>query len=439
MTNILKEYQISPNEPIVVGVSAGPDSMCLLHILQKESKNIICAHINHNIREESKEEEQFLKDYCQNNNIIFECHKIEKYREKNFENEARKIRYNFYEQILNKYKSKYLFLAHHGDDLMETVLMKLIRGSNLEGYAGIKKISTLKNYSIIRPLLDYTKQDLIDYNINNKISYYLDKTNEDITYTRNRYRKNFLPLLKQEDKNIHKKFIYYSNTLLEYDNYIKEESRNILKEITNNNILDLNKFNTYKPLIKKNILYEFLRVVYDNKLNNIKDKNITSILNIINSNKPNLTLNIPEHKIVIKEYDKLYITDNYQKNTDYKIEFNDNLTINDFIFIKEKNITEDGNNICRLNYSDIKLPLYFKNKSIGDTIKVKGLNGTKKIKDIFINEKIPLKLRNSYPILVDSNNNILWIPNLKKSQFNIQKDKKCDIIIKCYIKGGKNE
>ena len=156
---LLKNYNNIKDKYIIVGVSAGPDSMALLHMLKNNLKNkIVCAHINHNVRKESDEEELYLKEFCERNDIIFESMKIENYHKNNFENEAREKRYAFYEKILKKYKSHYLFLAHHGIDLIETILMKIKRGSNLEGYAGIREVSTLDNYKIIRPLLSLTKE-----------------------------------------------------------------------------------------------------------------------------------------------------------------------------------------------------------------------------------------------------------------------------------------
>ena len=172
LNNVLEKISLEKFEPIVIGCSTGPDSMALLHYMKENTENkIICCHINHNVRKESIEEENYLKNYCQKESIIFESMKIDNYKENNFENEARKKRYNFYEQTLKKYHSKYLFLAHHGDDLIETVLMKIERGSNLEGYAGIKEISKHKNYYIIRPFLKFTKQDLINYVNKNNIKY----------------------------------------------------------------------------------------------------------------------------------------------------------------------------------------------------------------------------------------------------------------------------
>jgi len=441
LQNLLNDIKIDKNIPLVIGCSAGPDSMALLHYIKNNTNNkIICAHINHNVRKESIEEEEYLKKYCQNNNIIFESIKIKNYNKSNFENQARIKRYNFYEKILNKYNSKYLFLAHHGDDLIETILMKIVRGSNIEGYAGIKKISHIKNYYIIRPLLEYTKEDLIKYNRYHNIKYYIDKTNKDTKYTRNRYRLNILPKLKEEDKNVHKKFLTYSNTLQEYNNYINYEVNNYLKEVYINNYLNLDLFNNLHYFIKKNILYKILSNIYNNSSNIIKEKNIIDIIKLINSKKPNIYINLPQNIIVKKEYNKLYFTNNNtnQKN-DYKILLNKNITKDKFEIKFINNSEEDGNDICRINSNKIKLPLYIRNRKEGDYIEILGLNGKKKIKEIFIEKKIPITVRNKYPLIVDSNNRIIWIPNIKKSKFNSKKDEFCDIILKYCEKEEKNE
>lgn len=422
------------NNYVVVGVSAGPDSMCLLHILQKKTNKIVVCHINHNVRKQSKKEEKYLRKYCEENNLIFESMLIEKYEENNFENEARKKRYAFYETILKKYNSNKLFLAHHGDDLIETVLMKIVRGSNIEGYSGIKRISNVKDYQIIRPLLEYTKDDIINYNKKHNIKYYIDNSNNDIHYTRNRYRHKILPLLKKEDKNVHIKFLKYSIALDEYDKYIKSLIKQNINNIYQNKIINLEELNKLDSFLKKNTLYYIINNIYDNKSNTISDKNIENILKIVESKKPNLTMNMPKNKILVKEYNKLYIEEDISNKKEYKLEFKDTLVINNYIFTKEKEEGLDNNSICRLNSKDIKLPLYFRNRKDGDYILLKGSNNKKKIKDIFIENKIPMKERKDYPLLVDSNDNILWIPNIKKSNFCIKKkenNQNYDIIIKC--------
>ena len=129
--------------------------MCLLDVFiksrEKYGYNIIVAHINHNLRDESEEEYEFVKKYAKTNNAAFEGIKLGKFDTNSIENEAREKRYNFFEELLSKYNSEYLCLAHHGDDLVETILMRLTRGSTLEGYAGFNKISLRNGY--IRLLL----------------------------------------------------------------------------------------------------------------------------------------------------------------------------------------------------------------------------------------------------------------------------------------------
>ena len=437
--NLIKNIDINNDQYVIVGVSAGPDSMALLHMLKNNlNSKIVCAHINHNVRKQSNKEELYLKKYCNKNNIIFETTKIKSYSQNNFENEAREKRYKFYEQLLKKYNSHNLFLAHHGDDLIETIIMKIIRGSNLEGYAGIKTISYLENYKIIRPLLNLTKEDIIKYNIDNNIEYYIDITNEDTKYTRNRYRKNILPLLKEEDKKVHLKFLKYSNILQEYDNYINYEIKKKLNNIYNNNIININNLNKEHPFMKKNIIFYILSKIYNNKPNIIKEKNITDIMKMTTSNKPNYIINLPKNYVAKKEYNQIYIEKTKNNNfKSYKKLLQNTNQIDDIIIELVENIDTDGNNICRLNSEKIKLPLYLRNKKNGDYIEIKGLNGKKKIKDIFIDCKLPLEIRKNYPLLVDSNDTILWIPNIKKSKYNVKKNEFCDIILTSHKEGEK--
>lgn len=429
MNHVLDDYIF--NNYVVIGVSAGPDSMCLLDLLQKKTTKIVVCHINHNVRKESIEEEEYITKYCQDKNIILEKTTINNYQENNFENEARKKRYMFYEEILKKYNSKTLLLAHHGDDLIETILMKISRGSNLEGYAGIKEISNVKNYQIIRPLLKYTKEDIINYNKSNNIKYYNDSSNQSTNYTRNRYRLNILPLLKKEDKNIHKKYLKYSKTLIEYDDYIKREVKRNINNVYKDNIINIDNLNKLDTFLIKNILYNVMNNIYQNKNNIITDRHIQNIISLLNNTKPNIKIDLPNNKEIVKEYNKLIIKDKTSDIKNYKIEFNDKIEIENLIIEKIKSEDDDSNSVCRLNSKDITLPLYIRNREDGDYIILKGSNNRKKIKEIFIEKKLPLNKRNNYPLLVDSNNNIIWIPNIKKSKFCNKKSENYDIIIRC--------
>ena len=208
------EKSINENDKVVIACSGGPDSMALLSLLcnlRNEKKfDIICAHVNHNKRKESASEALMVEKYCKENAVIFEGIKFEEYEKGNFEAVARKKRYEFFEEVMKKHEARKLFTAHHGDDLAETILMRLTRGSTLKGYSGFTKYNHSEWYELYRPLVYMTKQELLDYVNENNIPYAIDKTNTDTKYTRNRFRHEILPELKKEEPNIDRKLLKFS-------------------------------------------------------------------------------------------------------------------------------------------------------------------------------------------------------------------------------------
>lgn len=434
--NYLLNYGFKDNDYVVVGVSGGIDSMTLLHLLislRKQIKiNIVCAHVNHNLRIESEEEKIFVENYCKDNNIIFEYMKITSLNKDNFnENEARKLRYDFFKSVITKYNSKTLLTAHHGDDLIETILMRMVRGSSLTGYAGFKKESDMITYKIIRPLIYSNKKEIIEYANKNNIKYMDDKTNNSDSYTRNRYRHNILPFLKEENPNVHEKFLKFSELLNEYSSYIDKIMLSNIDKIYKDNKLNINEYIKLDKLIKEKLINYIFETIYKENLSMVTDCHKELIVNLINNNKPNMSLILPNNIRVIKKYDYLLFEKECKEIENYNIILKNDITLpnsDNIIFLKEE--ISDSNYVCRLNSKDIKLPLYVRNRCDGDKISIKGLNGTKKIKDIFINEKLPLNERNEWPVVLDSNNNVIWLPGLKKSKYNKKINENYDIILK---------
>ncbi len=427
-------FTFNMNDKIVVGCSTGPDSMALVDMLlkirDKYNLYIIVAHVNHNVRIESYDEAVFLKEYCLENNIVFESMVIEEYGDDNFHNEARNIRYNFFEDVVHKYKANYLMTAHHGDDLMETILMRMVRGSNLNGYSGFKQVVEMEGYKIVRPLINYTKKELEEYDQANNVKYYVDSSNSKDTYTRNRYRKYVLPFLKQEDKDVHLKFIKFSRTLEEASSFIDKVTEKAIKRVFDNNRILIDKFLLEDEFIQKELLYSFLSEFYQDDLILVCDRHIDLILSLINSKKVNSFVNLPNDVIARKEYNYFELKREIDAISGYEIEFNDYVLLPNNHSIKKIDSTDNNSNyICRLNSNDICLPLIIRSRRIGDKIMVKGLNGTKKVKDIFIDKKISIIERDSWPIVLDSKGQVVWIPGLKKSKFDKKKTDTYDIIL----------
>lgn len=435
MIKIEEHFPFSLNDKIVIGCSTGPDSMALVDMLlkirDKYHLSLIIAHVNHNVRKESYEEAEFLKGYCEKNHLIFETMVIEEYGDDNFHNEARNIRYRFFESVVSKYDANYLMTAHHGDDLMETILMRIVRGSNLNGYSGFRAVVDMDTYAIVRPLISYTKRELEEYDRENHVPYFIDSSNDKDKYTRNRYRKNILPFLKEEDENVHLKFLKFSNTLEEASRFIIKSRDDALNRVLKEEKVLIDQFLKEDAYLQKEVLYYLLSEFYQDDLILIGDKHIDLILNLIYNNRANCFVNLPNEVVAKKEYNEFYLVREVDDIASYEVELDQYTVLPNHHFIEKIEFTEDNsNNICRLDSKELLLPLVVRTRKVGDRMAIKGLGGTRKVKDIFIDKKISLESRDSWPIVVDSSGKIVWIPGIKKSKFDKKKTESYDIVLK---------
>ena len=303
LNTITKYKMIESGDSIVIGVSGGPDSMCLLQALiqikekKKLNYKIYVAHINHGLRKEADGETKYVQDFCAKNNI--ECfvkkenvEKIAKEQKIGTEEAGRKLRYSFFEEIKNKTKSNKIAIAHNLNDKVETILMNIIRGTGTNGLTGIEPI---RNNLYIRPLIEIERKEIEKYCEENKLEPKIDKTNFENIYTRNKVRNLLIPYIKKEfnpnivdaiDKlsKISTEEQNYLNKLVNniYSNLLLEE--NINKEAKHNQIiLDLKKFNTQDLVIKRKIILYTIRKVYGNT-NNIAKIHIDDIVKMCEKN-----------------------------------------------------------------------------------------------------------------------------------------------------------
>lgn len=415
--NIKSEY-------VVAAISGGPDSMFLLEVLKKYKFKIVVCHVHHNHRVESDKEALMVEEYCKNNNMIFEFMKIDKYTNDTFtEVEAREKRYKFFDEVVKKYNSDILFTAHHGDDLIETVLMRLTRGSSLKGYAGFEPISIREGYKIARPLIYLTKSEIKEYLDKNGIEYAVDMSNECNDYTRNRYRNKILPILKEENENIHLKFIDYNKKILLADSYLRKISEDYISDK-----IDVTEFNKLDDIIKIYVVEGYLKNIYGSNITEIGNSHIYTIIDLINNGK-NCSIDLPLNKKGILEYNIFRIDDS--KNIEsYDIEFTDCVEIPSGKIVVDNETKLTNNFVTHLNSNEIKFPLHVRTRKDGDSMKVLNMNGTKKVNDILIDCKVPSSKRDEIPIVTDDNGEIIWIPGIKKSHFDRLKSGKYDIIFK---------
>ena len=431
------------NKTFVIAVSTGVDSSVLLDLFLKvkDKCHIIVAHVNHHKREQSEEEEKYIKAFCEENKIELYIKELFFENCQNFQAEARKLRYDFFDQIMSEVHGDYLVLAHHGDDNIETILMRLIRGSSLIGYGGIKEVFEKKdnvneenNYMIIRPLLTKSKDEIIKYQKMHNIKYYEDYSNHEKSYTRNRLRLDVIPMLKEESSDLIEKISEFSETIENAGIIVNAKRDEFInkyvlwdKNKTNEIVINRSEYLKESPFMKREILFELV------KKDSLSKANIDELIKIIESKKQNYKTYFKGIFDFILSYDKVLINYNHveikETNKDFNVEITGigTFVINDnYQIIVSKN---SSNGLCKndeLCYNSVDLPIIVRNRHNGDRIKLP--NGEKKVKDILIDLKIPQVDRDNI-IIIEKDEKILSIFGIKKSTY-LTNIKNCDIIIK---------
>jgi len=224
--NTIKSYELlKRNDKLMLGVSGGPDSMCLFELfsrLKEEYRlNLVCVHFNHGLRPSADKEEEFVRNACKKQGIRFISEKkdVRKFfKGDSLEQTARNLRFDFFLKCARQVKIKKIALGHHKDDLVETVLMRLIRGAGLRGLRGFQPRSKYKSLSVIRPLIEIDKSKILDWLRKRNISYCLDESNLEDKFLRNKIRLKLLPLLKELNPNITQNLYNLSRSIsLDYD------------------------------------------------------------------------------------------------------------------------------------------------------------------------------------------------------------------------------
>ncbi len=395
------------DQKIVIGVSSGVDSMVLFDLLKNH--DIVVAHINHNVREESEYEQSYLRDFCLKRNIPFETITLEYTKEElleNFQLLARNKRYSFFKKVMMKYNSDLLALAHHGDDLVETILMSMTRGTSLRGLIGFGEESTIGTIKIIRPLLKYSKDEIISYAEKNEVVFFEDASNNTDKYTRNRYRNQVLPFLKTEAPNIHQKYVNMSEDLQDIHDYLMIEVNKFID--SERKVSDFQKLHI---AVQRETIATILKrqsIPFNGNL-------LNEVISILSSTEPNSEIHLPNNLVVIREYDSFTI-----RNSVEPIGFD--IEITDFgtyvlpnggtISVTQKK--DDFNtHTYKLCYNDLVFPIRVRNRQIGDKMRLPF--GTKKVKSLFIDQKIPKLQRDTVPLILH-NEEIIWIPGIKEKK-----------------------
>lgn len=441
---------IKPGDKVLIALSGGPDSVCLLNILFKLKDELKielgAAHLNHMLRgEDAFGDEQYVIDICKEMNI--ECFtkqvNINEYSKKeklSSEMAGRLVRYGFFDEIIKEHGYTKIATAHNANDQAETILFRLMRGTGLEGLGGIK----VKRDNIIRPILCLSRQEVEDYIEQNQLKPRIDKTNFEKIYNRNKIRLDMLPYIKE---NFNEDIIQTINrmaSLLQKDNdFIEELSFNMYKKYCIEKheyfIIKEEVFRENEVMVTRiirNAITRFSKSHYDFEM-----KHIYEIYNLA-KNGTGKVVDLPNKIYAENIYGDIYIKNKIEKkiityDTNEIRILKEELQRGSFGFRGfdfEFCIVDNDKNI-KSNLRHNKFEKYFDFNKIqkyitirarkdGDKMIPFGMTGSKKIKDIFINMKIPKEQREIIPLLC-FDDKISWIVGVRVSdEFKVTADTK---------------
>ena len=453
LSTINKYNLIQKGDKIVLGLSGGPDSICLLHILNRLKQDLdielYAAHLNHQIRGiEAQKDALYFAQMCESMGITYFIKSIDvpKYCEDNgvsIEEGARKLRYEMFDEIKNKTKCNKIAIGHNLNDQAETVLMRIMRGTGLQGLRGIEYI---RENGIIRPILDLERSEIEAYCKEHSLNPRIDESNLESIYTRNKIRLELIPYMKDNfNSNIVESIVRMSNSLRSDSDYIEEQALIKFDEVCKFNSdsveINLNKYKNLHNAIKVRIIRNSIKCILGDT-NFLDQKHIEDVIGLENENKINKRLNLPRGIFAYRKQGTILLTNKEIVNEE--IEFCYNIPSNGFIKLKELNMIVETTtmSIDRYNSSrkdklskvfdlnKIKGGITIRNRKQGDKIKL--ASGSKKLKDLFIDLKIPREDRCKVPVMVDTEG-VIFVGDYKSSE-NYKVDSQTKEVLKVTFK-----
>lgn len=436
---VKKNKWFTPTDRVLIAVSGGVDSIVLLDMmcqLPSDLRPIIgVAHVNHQLRDVSDVEEQFVQELATAYDVPCYCYRWAEGADlqAGIEYEAREIRYQFFEQVMMDQQFNVLLTAHHQDDQAETVLMKLIRGGLLEEKTGIPQQRTFGPGKIIRPLLDYTKVELRQYAAEHKLAYKEDASNASDQFLRNRLRHDVLPQLQAENPQVVAHLSEFAQELAElveaYQLHLQELLVKVIELDEESLTVDIPLLLSHSRAVQKLLLKEGLKKVFQQE-GQFNKQYIEETLDWLQTSTGNSRLDWQGGWQCIRTYNVLRIQRQDQpavfKSTDEVVisvinqwyELSPTEMFGVFNSGIDQSELPEHALVLSIPQAAIKLPLRLRHRQPGDRMTYKGGQGTKKLKDIFINQKVPKVERDQAWLVVEQTGCILWAIGYKQCRLS---------------------
>ncbi|RHT37754.1 tRNA lysidine(34) synthetase TilS [Firmicutes bacterium AM31-12AC] len=447
---IQKYHMLTCGDRVIAGVSGGADSVCLflmlLELRKKIGFDLIAVHVHHGLRgEAADQDQQFVEALCEQHRIPLEIFRVNlesiaKKRKQSLEEAGRMVRREAFDSVCQKYGGNKIALAHHQNDNAETLLWNLSRGTGLDGLGGIRPV----NGKFIRPLLCMNRKEIEEYLAKRKQSYCIDETNAETDYTRNKLRHLVLPILEEQ---VNSAVVRHMNETMEQiwelQEYMQEQVEAAYQECVQEHFekacwiqIQQKSFETFPELIKKMVIRKGMEQV-GGKKRDLSHKHVDVMMELMNK-QVGRTLDLPYEMHAKRNYEGIRLEKQRtysfgeEKKAEIMQECMSELNIPGETILADRNlklrckILEKPKNLSIkdipqkiytkwFDYGIIKSSLYIRTRQAGDTIVIDEKGHQKKLKNWFVDEKIPKEVRDSQLLLAE-NNEILWVLGHRMSQ-----------------------
>ncbi len=403
LAQVLKRINDHDAKRYVLAISGGVDSMVLWHLFKRSQKAYVVAHVHHHQRQASDEELAYIKHQCALENTLFFEHHLTLKDTQNFQAVARQARLTFFKKIAQQQQCDAIVLAHHADDQLETVIMRLLRRSYWRTWPGMMVSTPFHDAVLFRPLIEQSKDEITNYAETHHIHYFEDASNRSLRYTRNRVRHQTLPYLTKQNTHILPQ-LNELRTLVKrfdksYNSFFKDHHQHKLNRLF---------FLSLPPRLQHTFFKDWL--AYQGVGHLSRGVLRTLIQSITQQQKP-LYLPLSKHTLLASAYDELYLTSHAPPQTELVIPTFGTYALEAHRWVavtKEKNLSE-GSETWELCYNKSTFPMTIRHRKPGDVILMS--YGHKKLKDLLIDLKIPKPDRDRLWV-VESNQKIVGILGL---------------------------
>ncbi|OPY85506.1 MAG: tRNA(Ile)-lysidine synthase [Syntrophus sp. PtaU1.Bin208] len=444
----VQQYRmLKGGEHVVAAVSGGPDSMALLQVLTLLSSEfdltLTVAHLNHGLRgAESDAEEQLVCRLSKERGIpcVIKAVNLTALREKekrrrSLEDIGREERYFFFSNLAKEIGATRVALGHHREDQAETVLMNLIRGTGLEGMKGILPV---RDRIYIRPLLDVSRKEILEFLHAEEVPFLEDSSNRQDQFLRNRIRHHLIPILQERyNPQIVDSLNRTACIARREDDCLKSRASQILDDWKIPSqvkdgmaFLEIAQLLRLHEALQHRVLKTLLGRMFSSNCRVIS-AHIQAVVDLCRGRKPDGVLHLPDKILVKREYDQLtfiHLDDSSTegrsgKDFSYFVKIPDSVEVKELgIIVKttfaerdDEKVLGAGDKVAYLDYDKLVMPLAIRNRRKGDRFQPMGMAGSKKLKAYFIDEKIPRRKRDAIPLLVDGHS-VVWIAGLRLSE-----------------------